>query len=251
MFHRPWRRVAACGCALAVLTAGCGGGGGGLTGESPTVFFVNASPDATGLDFLMNEDVLGLDFQYLETGPDFETIPFISDDDGAYDVIVRDNVTSEEYDADNRVFGLSSHAAIVTVGIQGFVAGEEIKRMRIIVVGIDREVPNGNKARLYIVHAFVRETGSSTPLIIFQNAGENPQFATGGIVFGSSVSLTVDSGTMDWVAKRQDADSPVIYAQATETLDAGAVYLVLVSGIENDADPLRLPKLTFIKLTTV
>ena len=251
MFHRPWRRVALCVCVLAILMVGCGGGGGGITADSPTVFLVNASPDSAALDFLLNEDVRGLDFQYLETGSDFETIPFISDADGAYDLIIRDNVTNEEYDVENRVFDNSTHSAIITVGIQGFVTGEEIKRLRSIVVGIDRAAPNGNKARLYIVHAFVRETGSSTPLILFQNAGENPQFATGGIDFASSASLTVDSGTMDWVAKRQDADSPVIYAQATETLDAGAVYLVLVSGIENDADPLRLPKLTFIKLTTV
>ena len=83
---------------------------------------------------------------------DFETIPFISDADGAYDVIIRDNVTSEEYDAENRVFGESTHSAIITVGIQGFVVGEEIKRLRIVVVGIDRTAPNGSKARLYIVH---------------------------------------------------------------------------------------------------
>ncbi|MCH7944462.1 MAG: DUF4397 domain-containing protein [Armatimonadetes bacterium] len=250
MLHPPWRRIAACACALAVLTAGCGGGGGGLVGENPTVFLVNASPDSAALDFLLNEDVRGLDFQYLETALDFEQIPFISDADGAYDLITRDNVTGEEYDAENRVFDRSTDSAIIAVGIQGFVAGEEIKRLRSIVVDIDRTVPNGNKARLYVVHAFVRETGFSTPQIVFQNAGDNPQFATGGIDFASTASLTVDSGEMDWVAKREDADSPVIYAQKTETLDPGGLYLVLVSGVENDPDAAKQPKLTFVKLTT-
>ncbi|MCH8980086.1 MAG: hypothetical protein IH945_12715 [Armatimonadetes bacterium] len=250
MLHLPWRRIAACACALAVLTAGCGGGGGGLAGESPTVFLVNASPDSTGLDFVLNESVQGLDFQYMETAPDFELIPFIGDVDGAYDLITRDNVTGEEYAAVNQVFDLSTHSAVIAVGLQGFVVGEEMKRLQSIVVGIDRTAPNGNKARLYIVHAFVRETGFSTPQIIFQNAGDNPQFATSGIEFASTASLTVDSGTMDWVAKREDADSPVVYAQSTETLDPAGLYLVLVSGIENDADPAKQPKLTFIKLTT-
>ena len=78
MLHRPWRTIAACACALAVLTAGCGGGGGGLIGASPTLFLVNASPDSAALDFLLNEDVRGLDFQYLETALDFEQVPFIS-----------------------------------------------------------------------------------------------------------------------------------------------------------------------------
>ena len=249
MLHPPWRRIAACACALSVLTAGCGGGGGGLTGEDPTLFYVNASPDSPALDFMLNDVVRGLDFGYLETAPDFEQIAFISDADGAYDLITRDNVTGEEYDAENRVFALTTDSAVVALGLQGFVAGEEIKRLRSIVVDIDRTAPTGNKARLYVVHAFVREAGFSTPQILFQNAGDNPQFATAGIEFASSASLTVDSGTMDWVAKREDADSPVIYAEKTETLDPGGLYLVLVSGVENDLDPAKQPKLTFIKLT--
>lgn len=250
MLHRPWRTKAACACALAVLTAGCGGGGGGLIRASPTLFLVNASPDSAALDFLLNEDVRGLDFQYLETALDFEQILFISDADGAYDLVTRDNLTGEEYDAENRVFDLETDSAVIALGLKGFAVGEELKRLRTIVVDIDRTAPNGNKARLYVVHAFVRETGFSTPLIVFQNAGDNPQFETGGIAFASSASLTVDSGTMDWVAKREDADSPVIYAQKTETLDPAGLYLVLVSGVENDPDSTKQPKLTFVKLAT-
>ncbi len=233
------------------LLAGCGGGGGTSSGSNPTVYFVNASADAGLIDFLLNALFQETALDYLDTSTDFASIPFISDASGGYDMIIQENGTGTDLDAENRVFQKETHSVIVALGLKTVAVGEELKRIRPITMSVDRHPPTGNKARLYIVHAFVRELGQATPQIKFQNAGNNPQFFTNGIEFGSAALLIVDSGTMDWWAKREDATADVIYAQATVTLDPSSVYVVLVSGIENDINPDRQPKLTFIKLTTI
>ncbi|HXH61985.1 MAG TPA: hypothetical protein VNI20_11580 [Fimbriimonadaceae bacterium] len=237
--------------ALLLLLAGCGGSGGTSSGADPTVYFVNASADSGSLNYLLNGSAKFSAAAYLAHSADFTTIPFIADADGGYDIVTQDAADSSELDAENSVFTLGSDTIIVTVGTKNFVTGEEIKRLRSVPLKVDRTAPNGNKARLYIVHGYVREVGQSTPQIVFQNAGDNPQFFTSGISFGGTTSLTVDSGTADWEAKRQDATADVIIASATVTLDPSSVYLVLVSGIENDPDTAKLPALTFIKLPTL
>ncbi len=237
-------------CLTALLVCGCGGGGGTTGGSDPTIYFINASADAGGVDWLLNGIVRGLNFVYLQSSPNFQTIPYISDANGAYDVITRENSTGNELDAENRVFEKNTHTVMVTMGLKNPAPGESLKRLRTQGFAVDRTAPNGNKARLYVVHAFVREVGQATPSIIFQNAGDNPQFFTGGIQFGNAQMIVVDSGTMDWWAKREDASGDVVYASATTTLDPGSVYVVMVAGIENDPLPANLPSLTFIKIPT-
>jgi hypothetical protein len=248
-----WLRtsVTAFACMTVVLLAGCGGGGGTGAGSDPTVYFINASADSGPVDFLLNSIFQETAMDYLGTSTDFASIPFISNASGGYDMILQENGSGLDLDAENRVFARDTHSVIIALGLKDFVPGEELKRIRTIVMSIDRKPPTGNKARLYVVHAFVRETGQATPAIRFQNAGDNPQFFTEPIEFGSADLLVVDSGTMDWWAKRDDATGDVVYAEATVTLDPTSVYVVLVSGIENHIDPDRQPKLTFIKLTTI
>ena len=248
MFGR-FRTLAVVACAFGVLFAGCGGSGGTSSAVKPTMLFINASADTTALDLWLNETILASNFQYLEANADFTPFEFISDDDGAYDVVTQDTNTEEVFDSQNRVFELDTDTIIVSVGLQNF-GTEFLKRLQSVFINVNRTAPNGNKARLYVVHALVREAGFTTPQVIFQNPGDNPQFSTGGIDYGSAKDITVDSGPSDWEARRQDADGDVIYATQSTTLDPGSVYLVMVSGIENDADPNKQPKITFIKLTT-
>jgi hypothetical protein len=247
-----WLRIlpALLACLACVLVVGCGGTGGGQPGEDPAVYFINASADAGELDFLMNEIIRAAALDYLENSPDFTTVPFVSDANGGYDVVTQQTATSTVVDAQNGVLNHDSDNVFIGLGLVNFAPGENLKRFRTIIRDVNRTAPTGNKARLYIVHAFVREVGQATPAIRFQNAGDNPQFFTGGIEFGETTELLVDSGTMDWWAKRNDASADVIYAMATVTLDPASVYIVLVSGIENDPNPLLLPKLTFLKIPT-
>lgn len=248
MFRR-YKSSAVAGLALSCLLIGCGGSGGIDVATYPTMLFVNASADTTGLDLWLNETALAADFQYLESNADFTAFEFISDDNGAYDVITQDTVTFEVYDAQNLVFPRDTDTVIVTTGLQNF-GTEFLKRLQSVYVEIDRTAPNGNKARLYVVHAFVREAGFATPAIKFQNPGDNPQFITASIDYANSESITVDSGTMDWTAVRSDSNGTVVYASKTQNLAAGGIYLVLVSGIENDATPAKQPAITFIELTS-
>jgi hypothetical protein len=237
-------------CAACGLLVGCGGSGGGQPGEDPNVYFINASADAGEIDFLLNTIIRAAALDYLENTPDFISVPFISDDNGGYDLITQQTATSTVIDAQNGVLDHDTDNVLIGLGLVNFAPGENLKRFRTIILQANRTAPTGNKARLYIVHAFVREVGQATPAIRFQNAGDNPQFFTSGIEFGASTDLLVDSGTMDWWAKRDDANADVIYASATVTLDPASVYIVLVSGIENHANPLLLPKLTFLKIPT-
>ena len=253
MMHNVVKWFVGLGVAAFAATGliGCGGGGGTMLGDDPQSLFVNASPDSDVLDFWLNETLFGDALTYLEATPDFVSFEFISDDEGAYDVVISDPGTGFEYDSQNRVFRRDSHTIIVSVGLKNFVTGEEIKRLQHNVLIIDRVAPQGSKARLYIVHGFIRELGKQTPEISFQNPGANPQYRSSGIEFSTAALLTVDSGTMDWVARRDDAGPDTIFAAINQTVDPGGVYLVLISGIENDADPARQPKITFIQLSTV
>ncbi len=248
MFGRS-KAIALAGLSLGLLYAGCGGGGGTDPSTFPTLIFVNASADTAALDLWLNESALATDFVYLDTNADFVTFKFISESEGAYDVLMQDSGTEEIYDSQNLVFLRDTHTVIVALGLQDF-GTEFLKRLRTVFVEIDRTAPNGNKAKLFVVHAFVRETGFATPEIVFQNPGENPQFFTPGIAFGSFEEITVDSGTMDWVVKREGSTGTVVYASKTESLNSGSIYLVVVSGIENDALPANQPSINFIELST-
>ena len=253
MMHNVVKWFVGLGVAAFAATGliGCGGGGGTMLGDDPQSLFVNASPDSDVLDFWLNETLFGDALTYLEATTDFVSFEFISDDEGAYDVVISDPGTGFEYDSQNRVFRRDTHTIIVSVGLKIFVPGEEIKRLQHTVLIVDRVAPLGNKARFYIVHGFTREVGKQTPAISFQNPGDNPQYRAANIEFAGAAVLTVDSGNMDWVARREDAGPDTVFATINQTVDPGGVYLVLVSGIENDADPAKLPKITFIPLSTV
>lgn len=248
MFARLRTLLTLFACLAVFALPGCGGQGGSSSGGAdPTVFFIDASPDAGGLDYVMNAIVRALNLDYLEASTGFTSVPFISDANGGYDVITRENGTNTELDAQNVVLNKSTHTVFVTVGLKNYIVGEELKRLRTFGVNVDRKAPNGNKARLYIVHGFIREVGQATPAIKFQNAGDNPQFFSQAINFGTSAAMLVDSGTADWWAKRDDATADVVYASATLTLDPGKIYIVLVSGIENELAPID-PQITLIEI---
>jgi len=243
------KALALAGLTLGFIFAGCGGGGGTDPATFPTLMFVNASADTTALDLLLNETELASNFQYLDANADFVRFEYVSESEGAYDVVTQDTGTEEVLDSLNVVFPRDTHTILLSVGLQNFGA-ENLKRLQNVFIDIERIAPNGNKAKLYVMHAFVRKVGFATPQIIFQNPGDNPQFFTPGIEFGFSTDITVDSGSMSWVAKREDIGGTVIYASITESLNAGGIYLVVISGIEDHANTALQPKITFIELTT-
>jgi hypothetical protein len=229
---------------LAALTiaamVGCGGGGGGGSSvPKPTIKFLNASPDSTALTFLMNDDVRASGLAYLESSPTFVTI-----DPNDYDMFVREDGSPEDLDAITATLGADKDFVATAIGLENF-GTENLKRIRIVPIEVDMTAPNGSKARLYILHTFNRQVGFDTPAIDFQSPGDNPQYKVTGINFAGAATLTVDSGSQTFEARRAGTEN--VYATATQALDAGGIYIVLFTGIEGQVGT-QAPQLVFVKL---
>lgn len=234
---------------LCGLFVGCGGSSSTDDVEDPTVYAFNASPDSVSLNFLLNDVAFASNLGYLGRSTDFSSIEYISEEDGGYDLAIETPAGDQEFDRRVVNYEEDKHYLTIAVGLRNFAAGEELKRLRVVDFDVVREAPIGNKAQLLIVHAMMRGPGLDTPEIDFQNPGTNPQFVTTGIPFGGGRSLLVDSGATSWIAKRSDVDGETIYATRDITLDPASIYLVVVAGIEDDANPARQPQLIFQKLT--
>ncbi len=223
-------------------SAGCGGsGGGGVSASTPQARFFNATPDSTSLDILLDNTVKGSQLAYLGSNPDFVNVD-IKD----YDLSVEEHGSTEQLWDEAWTPQANQNYCIVALGLESF-GSENIKRLRFAEIQTDRSIPNGNKSRLIVVHAFNRDPGFETPNIDFQTPGENPQFKLGNIAFGSSQTLLIDSGPQTLLARR--AGTELVYAQKDVTLDSGKIYLTIVSGIESGVGP-QAPQITLIPLTT-
>lgn len=222
-----------------VFLAGCGGAGGNNGQPDPTVRFLNASPDSVALEFLLNDNVVETPKAYLESTPNFVAI-----EPEILDVTLRETGTTFEFWSEAINFTPDTDHLIVAIGLENF-NNEFEKRIRITNVNVNRERPIGNKARVYVVHGYLREVGFQTPNIDFQTPGNNPLFKLADISFANSKNIEVDSGTQTYEVRRLNTQN--ILASATVTLDAGKIYVAVFSGVENAAPP-QEPKITFIEL---
>lgn len=229
--------------------SGCGGENVGIELPDPVLMFLNASPDSGDIEFLLNGEVVQPGLAYLEKSPQFIEVEYESDQDGGYDLTTKDAASDLEFDREFVVFNRDTSNLIVAVGIRDHLDSEPEKRVRHYRFTLDRIQPIGNKSRLIVVHAMNRQPGDMTPSIQFRNPGDNPQYRLNDIAVGAARTLVVDSGTWDWEVRRQDADGEVIYATSTgKALEPGKIYIVLVSGIENDPEPTRQPVITFYEI---
>lgn len=238
---------------LVLLLLGVGCGGNSVTGDAslpdPQVRFFNFSMDSGPVDYYLNEDLKSSTLDYLSSSLDFESVPFIEDFDGAYDISVFKSGFSVPIDSLNTVLQRDHSVAVCAVGLVD-PQGEVDKRLQEILIDIDRKKPVGNKSRLVILHAFCRSLGNDTPVINFQTPGDNPLFKASNISFATTSTLTVDSGQQTFEARRGDASGDQIYASKVVNLQAGGLYLVVVSGVEDSTDLARRPRIDFIEMTT-
>lgn len=234
------------GVCLTLLTLSACGGGGGGSADNPVIMFVNSSADANGLDFKMNDTVEASNLSFLATTPDFEEFEFKGADVDGWDVSLHLNVDDTEIDRQAIIFPTNSDTLVIAHGIKNFAVGEEIKRLRFTPISANRLQPNGNKARLIIFHGFERSLGNTTPAVEFRNPTETPLNNTGSINPGASATLLVDSGSQDWEIRRAGASG--VFATKTQILQSGKVYLVLLSGIEDDPTPSKQVSINFIEI---
>lgn len=236
------------GVTLALCLFGCGGGGSGTSDTDFRIFFLNASPDAGAVDFKMNDEIAENDIPYKGTSSLFLTYEFLEDDTDGYDISIHDGTSDLELVRQAKKFGQDTENIGIAYGIRNFVAGDDLKRFRLALFTVNRTAVNGNRARLVVFHGIERAPGSATPKVIFKNPGSNPQFQTPAIDVGGTAVIEVDSGSQSWEVKRADTDG--IFATTTFNLEAGAVYIVVLSGIENDPIVGNQPSINFVKLET-
>ena len=175
---------------------------------------------------------------------DFAAFEFKSGD--GWDVSLHLSAGGTEIDRQSLVFPQNSDSMVIAHGIENYSVGEELKRLRFTPISVDRLQPNGNKARLIIFHGFERSLGNSTPAVEFRNPSETPLYNTGSINPGASSTLLVDSGIQDWEIRRAGASG--VFASKTQNLLSGRVYLVLLSGIEDDPTPANQVTINFIEI---
>lgn len=239
---------------IALLAAGCGGEKGTGTQPDPVIRFVNASPTAQNLDFVLNEDRIAANVPYLGSMPDFREFEFRSDNEGGYDFAVRVAGGILDLDVQNQAFARDTNNLIVSIGLPN-PGGEFQKRTQILPFSISRVRPVGNRSILIILNALVRSTGVETPPITFQSiipgdptSIDNPQFREENINYGSIGNLVVDSGNRTFIARRGETDALFQFAQATFNLAPGGIYLVVIGGQEGNATPALQPSLRFIEI---
>ncbi len=226
---------------LALLFAGCGGGGNGPNLPDPIIRFINSSPDSNPLDFFINTDKDASALAYLSSSIDITT------KQGDHDLTVQDSTTQNELDAIAFTFSRNVKYVGLTVGLENF-GTENLKRLQLLAFSYDKTPPNGTKARLLIVHGYMRAPGFDTPNIDFQSPGNNPQFSSPNIAFASSPAvLLIDAGvSLPFQARRAGTEN-VLASDPGTTFDAGGIYLTLVTGVEAQVG-VEAPQIKYIKL---
>lgn len=253
--------VATAGACLVLAGCGGGGGGGAATGKDPFAIFVNASENSGSVQFALNDEPKGGVLAQLKQSAPVQ-FGFLDQATGGYDVTLESADRSDVFDAETRVFDRDSSTLVMGFGLRAF-GTEDAKRLRLGFFGVDRTAPVGNRARLIVLHAYNLRPGFQTPNIDFLSADpsdpdnlDNPQFSLGDISYGQARVITVDvdpvaANALLWVVKRTDADARLSRAvRPSPALKPGAIYLVVVSGLEDaDADT-RDARLTFLEIPT-
>ncbi len=220
-----------------LMLSGCGGGGASSIPD-PRVRFVNASPDATSLDLMIDDDLKASQIGFLTQSP-VTTVKA-----GHHYLVLNEDGNAFQIDSQVFTFVGDTDNIVLAFGLENF-GTENIKRLRLFPFKVNLTAPNGNKSRLIIVHTFMRAPGFETPAIDFQNPGNNPQFSAKNINFGAVTTIDVDSGAQSFEARRTGTEN--VYASATTTLAPGKVYLAIVGGVEGGGGN-SLPQITFMPL---
>lgn len=236
--------------ALAVIF-GCGGGGSNdvQLAPDPYVGFLNASPNSSALDVMVNEFQLGNNVAYLGASPNAAgVLTFQSYEPGDYDLSVQENADPETQAVEIGSLARDKSYVLVACGLVVPPSDEFDKRLRPLLFEFDRTKPNGDKARIVIVHSYNRAVGLETPAIDFKNPGDNPTINETNIAFASAKQILVDAGVQTFVARRNGAEFDVT-PEATFTFVGGKIYAAIVSGTEGAAG-VRAPKITFVEIQT-
>lgn len=236
------RRIGGIGIGLAILVAfGCGGGGSNVTTvPDPVVRFINASPGSVALDCFVDDTTVATRVPYLGSSADFQTL-----EARGYDVMITENSDLETQTLDFVSFEKDRSHILFAVGLVTPPNTELDKRLRLANVFFDRTRPNGDKARLILIHGYMRSAGNETPNVDFRSPGDNPLVNISNIEFARDRGFLVDAGPQTFELRRSGTES--VITTTSFTFEAGKIYAAVFSGVEG-ATGAQAPKVTYIPI---
>ncbi|HWP30169.1 MAG TPA: hypothetical protein VNK96_00355 [Fimbriimonadales bacterium] len=247
--------------AFILLLSGCNGGLFGGGGSKITAFnyrVTNAVPDLGGnssVDYVAQVDgdpneqsFLGT-FSYLQFSNYFEH----KEQDIYIDYIVKEASTTNELDAISVDIIPDTSVHILFLGLVN--AAPSQKSARLTAIPIDRGSPSGSKARIIVVHGFNRDATHITPNIDLAKPGDDIPIVS-NVQFGNSTlppdeqdasqySAEITSGTYTFEVRIAGNKDAVLFTDGPFTLQAGKIYVLLISGEEGNS--VWPPKITLIE----
>lgn len=246
-----------------VLLSGCNGGLFGGGGSKITAFnyrVTNAVPDLGGsssVDYFAqvngdpNEQSFLGTFPYLQFSNYFEH----KKQDLYIDFIAKDTSTTTVLDAISIDIIPDTSVHILFVGLANKPSGKK-GSARLTAIPINRGSPSGSKARIIVVHGFNRGSADEdTPNIDLAKPGDDTPIVS-NVTFGNSTdppdeqdasqySAEITAGTYTFEVRIAGNKDAVLFSDGPFTIQAGKVYLLLVSGEEGNS--LWPPKITLIE----
>lgn len=225
---------------------GCGGSGGGtLTSPDPKLYYVNASVDATSLDFY-NDDTLTASAVAplkLSTATTVKA--------GDHDNVVYPTGTTTATDATSTTFNGDTSYLIALAG-QSKPDSSDVygttKQALLLTSSVNLKAPTGSKARILFIQSFNRASGFQTPQVDFTPPGDNVP-STSKISTIDPVTLTtldIDVTNNSWELRRSGTDQ-VYIAATTLSFSPGGIYVVMATGIEGQTGT-QLPQFTSVRI---
>lgn len=249
----------------AMMAASCGGGGGQQgVAPDPFVRYINASPDTTALNFFLDDEKVASQLVYIGTSQVAGTTPnFASTAPVERDIRTQEDGQTDELTNDLFGFQRDKSYLVVTIGLENFLT-EFLKRIRILVIEVNRTVPNANKARLIFIHGYMRDPGLETPdidMFIDPNnpPGNNAQQKITGNQFSTArtVEIDADGVTPYFFEIRKSGTEAYLLPPNPQpngpntisfTPQPGKIYAAIFSGIESSVT--TPPRLDFIPIQT-
>jgi len=233
-----------------LVILGCGGAGTNVTvAPDPLVTFINASSNSVGIDAMLNETTLATNIPFQAFSPKAGNVAtFSAFEQGEYDVTVQENGNPESQAVEVGKLDRNGGYLLFAVGLVTPPNAELEKRLRPVLLQIDRTKPNGDKAAIFVFNALSRAPGFETPSIDFQNPGDTPVIKETDIAFAGLKGVLVDAGAQTFVARRNGTEFEVT-PQTTFTFEGGKAYVALVKGQEGGTGA-QAPGITFIEIQT-
>lgn len=221
------------------LMGGCGGSGGNSLPD-PALRVINLAPDVN-IDVDLNNSTLVSNVPFLATNTNFS-----SKTADPYDFFIRESGSGSDLVAEAYTLSKNVDYLYLVFGLKNF-GSEPLKRLRGSLLSFSRTAPNGTKARVLAFNAYVRATGFETPAVQFRSPGDSPQISFPVTAFGGGTSLELDAGSTTLQARVSGAEEVV--AEATQVLDPGKIYLMVLSGVEGGSG-VTAPAIRFFQIQT-